>query len=360
MLASNQLEVGIVGIDPILLVVIAGSAFPAKSVYNVQSKAQYELFTVGNSPITKVEDLKGKKAAVAAIGSTPEPYLRKALEEKGLKLDDVTQVATGAGIPMGEALKRGDADFGISTRGQVGPVEQAGTYNLKFLPRPVFFDSIIAGNVVARSDLSPAKTQALKGYLRAYTNSMSRRSRTKRRTTSPDRSEKGGCGGMPHPPLAMCESRCEETQMGELAEQAAARLVAERTLTMRSLLDLTDEECARPVQYEGRPQPTGRMLRNFTSHTLDHFQHLHRLMQARGRTLSEAQLLLMKAEALQAEFTALLRTLSDAEFTQTGPNEGDWSASQILDHVINNERKYRETILSGRTRDSDRDAGRGR
>ncbi len=148
--------------------------------------------------------------------------------------------------------------------------------------------------------------------------------------------------------------------MGELAEQAAARLVAERTLTMRSLLDLTDEECARPVQYEGRPQPTGRMLRNFTSHTLDHFQHLHRLMQARGRTLSEAQLLLMKAEALQAEFTALLRTLSDAEFTQTGPNEGDWSASQILDHVINNERKYRETILSGRTRDSDRDAGRGR
>ena len=172
MLASNQLEVGIFGLDPILRAVIAGSAFPAKSVYNVQSKAQYELFTVGNSPITKVEDLKGKKAAVAAIGSTPEPYLRKALEEKGLKLDDVSQVATGAGIPMGEALKRGDADFGISTRGQIGPVEQAGTYNLKFLPRPVFFDSIIAGNVVARSDLSPAKTQALKGYLRSYTKSI--------------------------------------------------------------------------------------------------------------------------------------------------------------------------------------------
>ena len=148
--------------------------------------------------------------------------------------------------------------------------------------------------------------------------------------------------------------------MGQLAEQAAARLAAERTLTMQSLLDLTDEECARSVEYEGRPQRTGRMLRNFTSHTLDHYQHLHRLMQARGRKLSEAQLLLMKAEALQAEFTALLRTLSDAEFTQTGPNEGDWSASQILDHVINNERKYRETILSGRTPDSDRDAGPGR
>jgi NitT/TauT family transport system substrate-binding protein len=172
MLAANQIDVGIFGLDPILRAVIAGSAFPAKSVYNVQSKAQYELFTVGNSPITKVEDLKGKRAAVAAIGSTPEPYLRKALEEKGLKLDDVSQVATGTGIPMGEALKRGDADFGISTRGQVGPVEQAGTYNLKFLPRPAFFDSIISGNIVARSDLNPAKLQAVKGYLRAYTKSI--------------------------------------------------------------------------------------------------------------------------------------------------------------------------------------------
>lgn len=136
--------------------------------------------------------------------------------------------------------------------------------------------------------------------------------------------------------------------MGQLAEQAAARLAAERTLTLRSLLDLTDEECARPVEYEGRPQRTGRMLRNFSNHTLDHFQHLHRLLQARGRTLTEAQLLLMKAEAMQAEFTALVRSLSDAEFTQTGPNEGDWSASQILDHVMDNERKYRETIMSGR------------
>ena len=90
----------------------------------------------------------------------------------------------------------------------------------------------------------------------------------------------------------------------------------------------------------------GRMLRNFTSHSLDHFQHLHRLLQARGRPMTEAQLLLMKAEAAQAEFTVLLRSLSDDEFAQTGPNEGDWSASQILDHVIDNERRYRAAIVA--------------
>jgi hypothetical protein len=144
--------------------------------------------------------------------------------------------------------------------------------------------------------------------------------------------------------------------MGDLAEQAAARLVAERTITLRALLDLTDEECARSAELEGRPQRIGRVLRTFTSHSLDHFQHLHRLLQARGRPITEAQLLLMKAEAAQAEFTALLRSLDDDEFAQTGPNEGDWSASQILDHVIGNERKYREAIVAalGRSQGSER------
>jgi len=169
MLASNQLDVGIFGLDPILRAVIAGSPFPAQSVFNVQSKVQYELFTVGANPKVKTyADFKGKKVAVAEVGGTADPYLTEALRPAGLTLKDITEVATGIGVPMGEALKRGDADVGISTRGQIGPVESAGSYNLTFLPRPPFFDSIISGNMVARSDLSPAKDAALKGYVRAY------------------------------------------------------------------------------------------------------------------------------------------------------------------------------------------------
>lgn len=132
--------------------------------------------------------------------------------------------------------------------------------------------------------------------------------------------------------------------MGERAEQATARLTAERTITLRALLDLKEDDCARPVEWYGRTQSVGRMLRQFTSHSLDHFQHLHRLLQARRRTLTEAELLFMKAEAMQAEFTVLVRSLSDEEFMQAGPNEGDWSAAQVLDHVIENERTYRDAI----------------
>ena len=133
--------------------------------------------------------------------------------------------------------------------------------------------------------------------------------------------------------------------MGRLAETAVARLRTERDETLRSLLGLDDPECRRTLQWYGREQSVGHMLRAFTSHALDHFQHLHRLLQARGRPITEAQLLLMKAESAQAELEALLLSLSDEELTRTGPNEGDWSAAQILDHVIETERRYRAAIL---------------
>ncbi len=124
-----------------------------------------------------------------------------------------------------------------------------------------------------------------------------------------------------------------------------AELEAERAETLRALLGLDEAESRTPMEWYGRKQSVGHMFRQFTSHSLDHFQHLHRLLQARGRALSEAQLLLMKANAAQAEFAALVRSLSDEEFAATGPNEGDWSAAQIVEHVIDRERKYRKAIL---------------
>jgi hypothetical protein len=88
-------------------------------------------------------------------------------------------------------------------------------------------------------------------------------------------------------------------------------------------------------------------LRAFTGHSLDHFQHLHRLLQARGRPITEAQLLMMKAQAALAELEVLALSLDDEAFEATGPNEGDWSAAQILAHMIESERADRERILAG-------------
>jgi hypothetical protein len=132
--------------------------------------------------------------------------------------------------------------------------------------------------------------------------------------------------------------------VGKVAEASVARLVAERDETLRALLGLRDEDCRKKLEFYGREQSVNRVLRSFTAHAHDHFQHLLRLLQARGRPLSEAELLLMKAHAAQAELEALLLSLSDEEFTQGGPNPEDWSAQQIVDHLAEIERNYREAI----------------
>ena len=132
--------------------------------------------------------------------------------------------------------------------------------------------------------------------------------------------------------------------MGNTAEAAVARLEAERAETLRAFLGLSEAACRTPLEWSGRKQNVGNMLRLYTTHALDHFQHLHRLLQDRGRKISEAQLLLMKAHAMQAELEALLLSLSDEEFAQTGPRPDDWSAAQILAHVTDTERRYRNAI----------------
>ena len=141
-------------------------------------------------------------------------------------------------------------------------------------------------------------------------------------------------------------------QQLSLAEQAIAQLHAERAQTLRLLLRLPDAECSRKVTWWGRQQTINQRLRAFTGHVLDHYQHLHRLLQARGRPFTEAQLLLMKANAAMAEFEAMVLALTDEEFLADGPVEGDWSAAQVVEHVVSNEREYRENIAGALTEES--------
>jgi hypothetical protein len=138
----------------------------------------------------------------------------------------------------------------------------------------------------------------------------------------------------------------EDQSLGS-AEQAIAVLRDERAKTLRTLLSIPDDACATRVEWWGRKQTINQRLRAFTGHADDHFQHLHRLLQARGHQFTEAQLLMMKAHSALAFFEVLVLSLDDEDFDATGPNDGDWSARQVLEHVINNEREYRENILAG-------------
>jgi NitT/TauT family transport system substrate-binding protein len=171
MLLSNQIDIGIFGLDPILRPAATGKSLPARAVFNVQNRSQYEGIVQPDSPIKTLADLKGKKVGIPELGGSLEIYVNAVLADAGLQPSDVEYLATSIGVPMGEALKRGDIDVGYATRGQIGPLELRG-YQLRFLPRPKFAEEFITGNVVARTELTPETVGALKGYLRAYAKSI--------------------------------------------------------------------------------------------------------------------------------------------------------------------------------------------
>jgi uncharacterized damage-inducible protein DinB len=131
-----------------------------------------------------------------------------------------------------------------------------------------------------------------------------------------------------------------------LAKQAIGILRQEREATLNALLGLSEADTKERIDWGGSRESVQRRLLAFTGHLIDHQQHLLRLLFARGRGVSGAEYLLMKAAAQMAEFEVMCLALSDADFTAQGPVDGDWSAKQILEHVTSRERDYRERILA--------------
>jgi uncharacterized damage-inducible protein DinB len=131
------------------------------------------------------------------------------------------------------------------------------------------------------------------------------------------------------------------------AERAITTLRQERDATLKVFVGLSETDLKERIDWGGSRESVQRRILAFTGHLIDHQQHLLRLLFARGRGISSAEYLWMKAAAEMAEFEVMCLALSDDDFTARGPVEGDWSAEQILEHVTWTERSYRERILAG-------------
>jgi len=110
-------------------------------------------------------------------------------------------------------------------------------------------------------------------------------------------------------------------------------LTRKRERIVRELAQLADADCRYPAQWNGVQRNVNFLLRALSLHELDHVQHLHKLLAARGRGFSEAQILLSKAQALRGELEALLLSLSDEEFDAPGAGPEDWSIRQLVEHL---------------------------
>lgn len=131
-------------------------------------------------------------------------------------------------------------------------------------------------------------------------------------------------------------------------------LRAERDVVLGELGALADRELRYPATWANIPRTMNFLLRSFALHEIDHLQHVQRLLRERGVQLSEAQLILMKAQALRGEMEGLLLTLTDEQFEAAGPGDS-WSAQQLVEHLGNTDRQYlanaRKALEEGRSGD---------
>ena len=134
--------------------------------------------------------------------------------------------------------------------------------------------------------------------------------------------------------------------------EALEQLRAVRDETFADLGRLSEADLRYPGSWSGVSRSVNFLLRAFAIHELDHLQHAQRLLRARGVDPSEAQLILMEVQGLYGKLEGLLMTLTDEEFEATGPNEGDWSMRQLVDHVRDTDAKYlentRKAVAEGR------------
>lgn len=135
--------------------------------------------------------------------------------------------------------------------------------------------------------------------------------------------------------------------------ESIQQLSQERARIVHELTQLSDADCRYPAQWAGVQRNVNFLLRAFSLHELDHVQHLHKLLAARGRRFSEAQLLLSKAQALRGEVEALLLSLSDEEFDAPGQDAEDWSVRQLVEHLAKVDAMYanniRTSVANGRS-----------
>jgi hypothetical protein len=130
------------------------------------------------------------------------------------------------------------------------------------------------------------------------------------------------------------------------AMETIQELTRKRERIVRELAQLADADCRYPAQWNGVPRNVNFLLRAFSLHELDHVQHLHKLLAARGRGFSEAQILLSKAQTLRGELEALLLSLSDEEFDAPGAGPEDWSIRQLVDHLGKVDQMYADNIIA--------------
>ena len=148
--ASGQVDLATVGTDALMLARAKG--IKVKAVYTYAHRPIYQVVTLADSGITKMEDLKGKTLGVPNMTAGSVPFSRVIFKVDNIDPDkDVKWLAVGLGAPAANALRQKDIQAWGAWDTAVASLENNGfTFNQI---APAWANDLPGNVLIAREDL---------------------------------------------------------------------------------------------------------------------------------------------------------------------------------------------------------------
>src|SRR5215475_11331663 len=137
------------------------------SFFNLKRNAGTFLVVLKDSPIQKLEDLKGKTIGAPSFGAGGGLGLKQNLSAIGITPDQYTGIATGAGPAAIAALKGGKIDALVMWDSMLGAAENTGL-DLRIVKIPLE-ERMVGTTLATKKSFVAANPKELAGYCRAMT-----------------------------------------------------------------------------------------------------------------------------------------------------------------------------------------------
>jgi hypothetical protein len=121
--------------------------------------------------------------------------------------------------------------------------------------------------------------------------------------------------------------------MDQSVESMKAELLAVGRQVQERLQGLTEADLAKPATWLGREVTVRFVMHRFSAHARDHALQLRKTRRGIEVPASEAQMILAQVAEARAALLGECIGLTDEQF-ERAPADGEWSAKQVLDHMI--------------------------
>jgi len=164
-LQSNNAQVGTTAGEAVMAVREQGGDLV--SFFNLKRNAGTFLVVLQDSPIRKLEDLKGKTIGAPSFGAGGGLGLKQNLSQIGIAPEQYTAIATGAGPAAVAALRTGKIDALVMWDAMLGAAENTGLA-LRIVNIPLE-DGFVGTTLATRLSFADANRNLVAAYCRAMT-----------------------------------------------------------------------------------------------------------------------------------------------------------------------------------------------